>query len=109
MNRINFQNENKININNVKLDKGIIQRSIDFIFERIKNKENFTEKFSDANENKYEYIIKASFMEIYNEEVFDLLNIKTPPKHIIIRDINNITSVSGVSSINVLDLEDCYK
>ncbi len=42
--------------------KGIIPRTIDWIFNRIKN-------YSDR-----QFLVRASFVEIYNEEVRDLLN-----------------------------------
>lgn len=119
-------------------NKGIIQQSIEYIFKSIKNKSgriniqkslldsrnntgNFhpestkdsnsmNNSFIQENDNpKYEYIIKASFVEIYNEEIIDLLNIKTPSKHIIIRNINNQTTLSGVSLINVNEPEDCFQ
>lgn len=111
-----------------------MQESIDFIFKKITTQEKSLRKKSSISENininnslnqsinslgdksvdielenKYEYIIRASFLEIYNEEIVDLLNLKTPSKHIIIRDINNVNSVSGLSLINVNEPEDCYK
>lgn len=61
------------------------------------------------SENKYEYIIRASFLEIYNEEIVDLLNLKTPSKHILIRDINNINTITGLSMIHVNEPDDCYQ
>jgi Tfp pilus assembly pilus retraction ATPase PilT len=42
--------------------KGIIPRSIEWIFNSIKS-------YSDQN-----FLVRASFVEIYNEEVIDLLN-----------------------------------
>ena len=113
--------------------KGILQESIDFIFKTIttqqtsNKKRNLKENINDNNldqslnnsfadksmdvdcESKYEYIIRASFLEIYNEEIVDLLNLKTPSKHIIIRDINNINTISGLSLIHVNEPEDCFQ
>ena len=113
--------------------KGILQESIDFIFKTITTqqtsnkkrfnvKENLNENFDHClnnsfgdksvdleYENKYEYIIRASFLEIYNEEIVDLLNLKTPSKHIIIRDINNVNTISGLSLIHVNEPEDCFQ
>ena len=78
--------------------------------ETTKNTNALNNSFTYDNENpKYEYIVKTSFVEIYNEEFIDLLNIKTPSKHIIIRNINNLTTLSGVSLINVNEPEDCYQ
>ena len=42
--------------------KGIIPRSIDWIFNSIKS-------YNDQN-----FLVRVSFVEIYNEEVIDLLN-----------------------------------
>ena len=42
--------------------KGIVPRSIEWIFESIKT-------YADQN-----FLVRASFVEIYNEEVMDLLN-----------------------------------
>ncbi len=88
-----------------------IKISVNNNAESTKNATNtFSNLFNQENENqKYEFIIKASFVEIYNEEIIDLLNIKTPSKHIIIRNINNVTTLSGVSLINVNEPEDCYQ
>jgi kinesin family protein 3/17 len=44
--------------------KGIVPRTIDWIFNSIKT-------YSDQNQN---FLVRASFVEIYNEEVIDLLN-----------------------------------
>jgi hypothetical protein len=75
-----------------------------------KNNTNINNYVCNDNENsQIEYIVKCSFVEIYNEEIIDLLNIKTPSKHIIIRTINNLTTLSGVSLINVNEPEDCYQ
>lgn len=94
--KINFDETNNISISNFG--------------ESTKNNSNINSSFTNDNENtKFEYIIKASFVEIYNEEIIDLLNIKTPSKHIIIRSINDVTTLSGVSLINVNEPEDCYQ
>jgi hypothetical protein len=86
------------------LNNSFNDKSVDIELENINNL-----NVNNNNNHKYEYIIKASFLEIYNEEIIDLLNIKTPSKHIILREINNITSISGLSLINVNEPEDCYK
>jgi len=44
--------------------KGIVPRAIDWIYNSIKT-------YSDKNQN---FLVRASFVEIYNEEVIDLLN-----------------------------------
>lgn len=71
--------------------------------------DNENENENDSDNNKYEYIIRASFLEIYNEEIVDLLNLKTPSKHILIRDINNVNSITGLSMIHVNEPDDCYQ
>lgn len=50
--------------------KGIIPRSIDWIFNSIKS-------YSDQN-----FLVRVSFVEIYNEEVIDLLNKNIRNKYI---------------------------
>lgn len=63
-----------------------------------------------SNENT-NFIIKTSFIEIYNEEIRDLLNIKTNSKNIIIRDNANSNSVtvSGITDMVVSDVDDALK
>ena len=73
------------------------------------NNSEFDKSVDIEAENKSEYIIRVSFLEIYNEEIVDLLNLKTPSKHIIIRDLNNVNTISGLSLINVNEPEDCFK
>jgi len=91
------------------LDDNNLNNSSNFA-ESTKNFSNTENSFSNDNEpSKFDYIIKASFIEIYNEEIIDLLNIKTPSKHILIRNINNLTTLSGVSQINVNEPEDCFQ
>ena len=50
--------------------KGIIPRSIEWIFNSIKS-------YPDQN-----FLVRASFVEIYNEEVIDLLNKNIKNKYI---------------------------
>jgi DNA repair exonuclease SbcCD ATPase subunit len=80
-------------------DRGIIQLSIDYIFQRMKE---------ISQNNNCDYIVKASFIEIYNEEIRDLCNLKTPSKHIILREdpSNNSTTILGVTEMPVTDADD---
>ena len=48
--------------NDNERDKGIIPRSIDWIFNNIKNY------------NNQQFLVRVSFVKIYNEEVCDLLS-----------------------------------
>ena len=48
--------------NDNERDKGIIPRSIDWIFNNIKNY------------NNQQFLVRVSFVKIYNEEVRDLLS-----------------------------------
>jgi hypothetical protein len=75
-------------------EKGLVQHSLDFIFSHIK-------------EYQSEFIIKASFIEIYNEEIKDLCNVKNK-KNIIIRESRETSSVNliGVSELPVNDSQD---
>ena len=54
--------------NDNEKDKGIIPRSIDWIFDNIKNYTN------------QQFLVRGSFVEIYNEEVRDLLSKNTKAK-----------------------------
>jgi len=47
-------------------DMGFLPNSLNYIFDKIKELKD-----------EVEYLIKISFIEIYNEEIKDLLNIKT--------------------------------
>ena len=46
--------------------RGIIPNAFEHIFEQI--------KLSPAN---IQYLVRASYLELYNEEIIDLLNVKT--------------------------------
>lgn len=82
--------------------KGMIQLSVNYIFDRIKQ---------ISNTGDVEFIIKVSFIEIYNEDIRDLLNIKTPSKFIHIRDSPTGSGVilSGISEISVSEPDDIFK
>ena len=80
-------------------EKGVIQISVDYIFKRISE---------ISAENNCEFIIKSSFIEIYNEEIRDLYNLKTPSKQIILRDnvATNSVTILGVTEMPVVDIDD---
>lgn len=105
--------KNKSNMTPIKSHRNLLEESnsiANIIADSTKETNTMNNSFTHDFDNfKYEYIIKASFVEVYNEEIIDLLNIKTPSKHIIIRNLNNLTTLSGVSLINVNEPEDCYQ
>jgi hypothetical protein len=49
--------------------------------------------------------LKASYCEIYNDDIIDLLNLRN--KHLFIRDNN--CKISGLSEMTICDYEDCVK
>ena len=66
--------------NNENTEKGIVINAINYLFEQI----NFLKQKS---ENEKNYIVKVSYLEIYNETVIDLLN-KKNYSLMIVEDIN---------------------
>ena len=79
-------------------DKGIIQLSLKYIFDKI-----------TASKNDSVYIVKASFVELYNEDIIDLLNLKTLSKNIIIRESNSTVFLNGITETTICDSEDALK
>lgn len=84
-------------------DKGIIPRTISLIFEEL-----------EARKHKAEIIVKCSFLEIYNEELHDLLesptgigNFLPASKNISVREEKNGTiSVYGLKEVTVKTYEE---
>ena len=85
-------------------DLGIIPRVIGFIFQEVK-----------AREHKAEIIVKCSFLEIYNEELHDLLEttssavdrIMPTKKEISIREEKNgMISVYGLKEVTVKNADE---
>jgi len=50
-------------------DRGILPRSFDYIFNKL---EGLMEE--ETEENKVEFLVRTSYLEIYNEQIMDLLN-----------------------------------
>lgn len=69
--------------------RGILPRVIDYLFERSKNFDNSQVTF------------KCSFLEIYQEQIYDLLD-GTSNKQIFIRDLSESVIVEGLNKINVV-------
>ena len=79
------------------LDKGLISMSLEYIFENI-NKINFDMEVS------------ASFIEIYNEDLRDLLKIETPSRSILLRELKNgSVTICGIAEIKVNSVDDVLK
>ena len=66
--------------NDENTEKGIVINAINYLFNQI----NF---LKEKNENEKNYIVKVSYLEIYNETVIDLLN-KKNYSLMIVEDIN---------------------
>jgi hypothetical protein len=71
-----------------ELDRGIIPRSIEWIFNNIKNYTN------------QEFLVRASFVEIYNEEVRDLLS-KNVKSKLNVREKDSVFYVEDCKIIKV--------
>lgn len=50
-------------------DKGILPRSFEYIFNRLE-----TLADDETEESKVEFLVRSSYLEIYNEQIMDLLN-----------------------------------
>lgn len=50
-------------------DRGILPRSFEYIFNKL---EHMTEE--ETEESKVEFLVRTSYLEIYNEQIMDLLN-----------------------------------
>ena len=53
-------------------DRGIIQRSFEYIFGCIEKEESLNS--SQNSQKTIKYLVKASYLEIYNEQIMDMLN-----------------------------------
>ena len=83
---------------------GIIPRMCKDLFNKIESDQMLT------IEENFEYVVKISFIEIYNEEIIDLLSIKTPSSKLAIKEDKkgNIT-INALSEHIVCDAKDCLK
>ena len=83
---------------NQEESKGIIPRVLEYIFEQIKN--NFYEK--------YNFNIKCSFIEIYNEQLIDLLN-PNEKKNLNIRENNkNELIIENLIKIEIKNINEGF-
>jgi hypothetical protein len=86
-------------LNNAKNSQhaGVITRCINYIFKKLES--------SDM-----EYIVKVSHLELYNEELFDLLNPANSESLKLFEDPSKVSTVSvnGLSEINVYNSEDIF-
>ena len=77
---------------------GVIPNAMKYLFERFKNSA------------EYEYITSISLLEIYNEEIIDLLNIKNPSKPFTRReDKSGHVIISGLTEISPTNSEEALK
>lgn len=77
--------------------EGILPRICSYIFEEV-----------EASKSVSQYLIKASFYEIYNEEIRDLLHIKTPSKLLQVKeDKKGTIYITGITEHVVSDTKDC--
>lgn len=83
---------------------GIIPRMCKDLFNKIESDQMLT------IEENFEYVVKISFIEIYNEEIIDLLSIKTSSSKLAIKEDKkgNIT-INALSEHIVCDAKDCLK
>lgn len=77
-------------------DIGIIPRVITMIFQEIENRK------SEAD-----FIVKVDFIEIYNEEIHDLLN-TGPCKNLVIREKDGSIGVDGITEVIVKDSQSMF-
>ena len=55
----------------IKDNEGIIQRSFEYIFQNIQAQQQLVQENADGSE--LNYLIKCSYLEIYNEQIRDLV------------------------------------
>ncbi|KAJ3036530.1 hypothetical protein HK097_003810, partial [Rhizophlyctis rosea] len=80
---------------------GIIPRVVEYLFERLQSKSEL--------EHKVENVLKVTFLEIYQEQVRDLLRLDTDGKEIAIRDKNGTITVTGIHEEVVHSVDDLLR
>lgn len=80
--------------------RGVIPRSLDFLFKLIEEKAIYGDKF--------QFICKCSFLELYNEQIFDLLDSSTPILQLR-EDPEGGVFVEGVQEVVVSSADDAYQ
>jgi kinesin family protein 18/19 len=89
---------NNCNINNInKTEEGICMYAVDYLFRKISELKNKV------------FTIKISYLELYNEQVIDLLTIKPSNEGImIVEDPNKGVLLPGLSELIVKDSDEVY-
>lgn len=64
----------------VKGNRGIMQRSFEYIFQNIEAQKNLVDEKQDGSE--LNFLIKCTYLEIYNEQIMDLLEPTSVNLHI---------------------------
>jgi kinesin family protein 15 len=80
-----------------------MQRSFEYIFECLEKEMAAAE--SNAESYQFEYLIRCSYLEIYNEQILDLLEPTSVNLHIR-EDIKKGVYVEGLQEEVVLSAED---
>lgn len=93
--------------------QGIVPRAVHHLFDEIERLKN---KADEDNLNQPEFQVKAQFLELYNEEIIDLLNAETHTnynnninKQIRIQQENGSIQMAGVTSRLVTTAEDAFE
>ncbi|KAJ1924562.1 Kinesin-like protein kif15 [Tieghemiomyces parasiticus] len=81
--------------------RGLIPRCMEYLFRRI------AERSADSD-RPTEYLVKASYLEIYNESIHDLLDPATPMRALR-EDINRGIFVDGITEETILTPTDAYR
>ncbi|KAF9929932.1 Kinesin-like protein kif15 [Linnemannia zychae] len=81
-------------------NRGIIPRCLEYLFELIAKEEQMV--------SSVKYLCKASYIEIYNENIYDLLDNSTTPRATR-EDIKRGVYVDGVIEESIHSPEDAYK
>ncbi|KAI1318998.1 Kinesin-like protein kif15 [Mortierella claussenii] len=90
---------NMTNVGNHK-DRGIIPRCLEYLFELIAKEEQLV--------SSVKYLCKASYIEIYNENIYDLLDNSTTARATR-EDIKRGVYVDGVTEESIHNPEDAYR
>ena len=112
----NDNNKNMIAINELNIQQSTDKKDVNINDENINNENinhNNNNILHDNNQNNHnndrkerEYILKLSFIEIYNEKVFDLLS---PSKNIVTLREEKKTFCSDTTEIEICDHQSIIK
>ncbi|XP_077983161.1 kinesin-like protein KIF15 [Glandiceps talaboti] len=81
--------------------RGVIPRSFEYLF-------NLIGREQEIHGDKVEFLCKCSFLEIYNEQIYDLLDTASPGLHLR-EDIRKGVFVDGLIEQTVSSATDAYK